>query len=189
MSSSQESSKVIDAFVENNIQPAEDGINVYKELNASWEGLDAISQELAEHTMKFVAGTLQVIGDPGLLPFLDTDVHAFKASANIFLRDMHNFSIRVKRLRDQHEGRSGPINNDQDFELYTKLSAEYSDLYSQLMITMTPVMTDIVRIIHLNPAAIEYLDYKSTRQLNQPQPQEQVQEQATNTEQGVSQND
>jgi hypothetical protein len=189
MSSSQESSKVIDTFVENNIQPVEDDINVYKELNASWEGLDAISQELAEHTMKFVTGTLQVIGDAGLLSYLGNDVHAFKASANIFLRDMHNFSVRVKRLRDQHEGRSGAINNDQDFELYTKLSAEYSDLYSQLMITMTPVMTDIVRIIHLNPAAIEYLNSKSTSQLIQPQTQEQVQEQTTNTEQGVEQND
>jgi hypothetical protein len=102
---------------------------------------------------------------------------------------MHNFSVRVKRLRDQHEGKTGPINNDQDFELYTKLSAEYSDLYSQLMITMTPVMTDIVRIIHLNPAAIEYLNSKSTNQVTKTQSQEQVQEQTTNTEQGVSQND
>jgi hypothetical protein len=54
---------------------------------------------------------------------------------------------------------------------------------------MTPVMTDIVRIIHLNPAAIEYLNSKSTNQVTKTQSQEQVQEQTTNTEQGVSQND
>jgi len=172
MSSSQESSKIIDTFVEENIKPAEDEINVYKELNATWEGLEEISQELAEHTMKFVTGTLQVIGDTNLLPLLGDDLPAFKASSNVFLRDMHNFSVRVKRIREQHEGRTGPITNDQDFELYTKLSAEYSDLYSQLMITLTPVMTDIIRIIQLNPAAVEYLNKKSGNQIPQDQNQE-----------------
>jgi hypothetical protein len=161
MTSNQNTSEIIDEYVERNIEPDKDNIEVYKEMKLFWEDLEDISQELAEHTMKFVTGVLQVIGDNNILNYLGDDVYAFKASSNIFLRDVHNFSIKVKRLREKHENKKGPIDNDKDYELYTKISAEYSDLYSQFMITLTPVMTDIIRIIQTNPAANEYINRKS----------------------------
>jgi hypothetical protein len=161
MTNNQNTNNIIDEFVEKNIELDKGNIDIYKEMKVSWEDLEEISRELAEHTMKFVTGTLQVIGDKNILNYLGDDVYAFKASSNIFLRDMHNFSIKVKRLREKHENRKGPIDNDKDFELYTKISAEYSDIYSQLLITLTPVMTDIIRIIQTNPAANEYINKKS----------------------------
>lgn len=142
----KELSQNVEKIVEENFSLEEESTNFYKNLEIKWETLEELRSELAQEFVKFTADILKIVLNKEIHLYLEDDKDAYNTSANILLRDIHNFTIDMKQLYESHKDKTGLILTDEDYSLYTRLSNIYQEKYNNIITILAPVLTDIAVI-------------------------------------------
>lgn len=157
----------------------EDTTEIYKDLDISWEDLTQLQQSLGQETVNFVTQVMSMVNNPSIVNNLGDDREIFKSTIEIFLRDIHNLSLDIQKLRQKHEGKTGKIENYNDYQLYNEISGKYSNLYTDITLSLTPVITDLIFLA--NKAKLRNFDNESSNTV--------VEDEAIFTNNGVKTNE
>ena len=113
----------------------------------SWDDLTQLKDELGNSILEFVAQVNTIITNPEVIRNLGKEKDHFQRLVSVFFSDINEFSHKVKEIRLQHEGRTGHINDINEFNLYNRIAITYHSLYSELSALITPTLSDLVLTI------------------------------------------
>ena len=137
--------KEIDKVIANgfNIDSSNDE-EVLKNSDYKWEDLNQLKEDLANKIIEFMVEVNSAITNPLVINNLGTQAPHFNKLIELFYSDINNFSTKVKDIRVQHEDKSGPIKDINDFDVYNRLAIQYQSLFSELATLITPTLSEMM---------------------------------------------
>jgi len=112
--------------------------------NYNWDDLNKLKDELGQSILEFVFQVNSIITNKDVIDNLGNRAEDFNKTVNLFFTDVNYLSNRVKELRAEHEHRSGPITDFNDFSGYNKVAFSYQYLFSEFNSLITPTISDLV---------------------------------------------
>ena len=123
----------------------------------SWDELTLLKDEIGTKLIEFTLEVNNILEDERIIPNLGDRREEFMMSINLFLKDVNNFSLKIKETREKHEGRTGKVLDLDEFDEYNRITMTYHGLYNELINIIAPSMTSIMLVIadtvdnHLQP--------------------------------------
>jgi len=121
--------------------------DLLKQSNYSWDDLTNLKTELGNSVLEFVSQVTGVISQKEIIDNLKENLNSFNNVVKVFFSDINEFSDKVKHLRLQHEGRTGPIVDLDEYNLYNRLAISYHSLYSELNMLITPTLGELMVLV------------------------------------------
>ena len=142
------------------VDKSHDG-DFFKDEKTTWDELTQLKDEIGRTIVEFTCNLGMVINNKPVLDCLGEDRPGFEKAVAVLLSDIQNFSGKVKEVRLQHEGKSGVINNVDDYNTYINLSMQYNTLYTEIMLVISPSVTDIM--MKLSEAELKYSEQQKLK--------------------------
>lgn len=140
--------KAIDTVVNNGISVnTDDDLNLLANNEHTWDELNSLKDTVASSVMEFTTQVAELTLNQQITENLGDRTEMFKKLSHQFFSDINNFSLQVKQLRSQHEGRTGNVTSMDDYNLYNRLSLSYASLMTELSAVVSPTMGEMVMIV------------------------------------------
>jgi hypothetical protein len=110
----------------------------------SWDDLEKLKTELGNSILEFIGQVNVVITNREIIAKLGEKRTHFEKLVTLFFSDVNEFSNKVKNLRLQHEGKTGHINDINEFDQYNRIAIGYHSLFTELSALVTPTLSDII---------------------------------------------
>lgn len=136
----------------------------FKDEKTSWDELTQLKDEIGRTIVEFTCNLGMIVNNQPVLNCLGDDRPGFEKAVAVLLNDIQSFSGKVKSVRLQHEGKSGIINTVDDYNTYINLSMQYNTLYTEIMLVISPSVTDIM--MKLNEAEQKYNEQQKLKDPN-----------------------
>ncbi len=154
--------KEIDNVIKNgfNIDSSHDE-DFLKTAQYSWDDLNKLKEDLGSQIIEFMGQVNVIITNRDIIANLGDNLEHFNKVVELFFADINNFSFKVKDIRVQHDGRTGHIDNLNDFNNYNRIAIQYQSLFGELATLMSPTLADLMLTIsevvpvNMNQAVIE----------------------------------
>lgn len=141
----------IEAIVDNNFEVVtndQSEINkLLEDQDVNWDDLEKLKQELGSKIMEFTKNIVDIVGRKDIIDNLKGQTAEFNQLINLFLTDINNFSLKVKDLTKQHEGKSGPVKNIDEVSEYNRIAIQYNFYFSELLTLIAPTLAEILILI------------------------------------------
>lgn len=124
-----------------------DDESILENSNFSWDDLTKLKEELGNHILDFVAQVNSTVTNQAVINSLKDQLPYFNKLVMVFFSDINDFSGKVKTLREQHEGKTGPINNITEFDTYNRIAIMYQSYFTELTALVAPTLSDLVLVI------------------------------------------
>ena len=118
-----------------------------QDVDFTWDDLNTLKNDLGNTIIGFMGEITKILGNSEVISKLGDKTEHFQKLVKVFFDDLNTFSEKVKELRVQHETRTGKITNLDDFNLYNRLAITYHSLYNELVMLMSPTLSDLVLTI------------------------------------------
>ena len=125
------------------IDTSADG-EILRDKDFSWDDLNKLKEELGQSVIQFVAQVNRIITNPEIVNNLGDKRDHFNKVVALFFNDINNFSNKIRELREQHENRSGPVKDINEFNIYNRIAISYHSLFVELTTLVTPTLSDIM---------------------------------------------
>jgi len=120
---------------------------ILEDSKFSWDDLTQLKEELGNHILDFVSQVNSIVTNQSVINSLKDQLPYFNKLIMVFFSDINEFSGKVKTLREQHEGRTGPVINITDFDTYNRIAIMYQSYFTELTALVTPTLSDLVLVI------------------------------------------
>lgn len=134
--------------------------------NYTWDDLDKLKTDLGNQIIEFIGMVNTVITNQAIISNLGDKTKHFDKTVSLFFSDINNFSLKIRDIRVQHEGKTGHINNLNEFNQYNRIAIQYQSLFSELTTLISPILADIMMTI------ADIVPVKVDEAVNDPQQQE-----------------
>lgn len=121
-----------------------DDVDLFSGKNYSWDDLISLKTELGNNILEFVSQVTAVISNQEIITRLGDKRDHFNKVVGVFFSDINEFSNKVKDLRVQHDNKSGPVTDLDEFTLYNRLAIMYHSLFNELSILIIPTLSDLM---------------------------------------------
>ena len=121
-----------------------DDEGLLQDKNYSWDDLISLKTELGNNILEFVSQVTAVITNQDIITRLGDKRDHFNKVVNVFFSDINEFSNKVKDLRVQHDNKTGPITDLNEFGLYNRLAIMYHSLFNELSVLIIPTLSDLM---------------------------------------------
>lgn len=141
---SSEIDRIVSNGMNSNFQPTPQPV---QDVDFSWDDLNNLKNDLGNTIIGFMGEITKILGNSEVISKLGEKTEHFQKLVKVFFDDLNTFSEKVKELRVQHETRTGKIADLNDFNLYNRLAIAYHSLYNELIMLMSPTLSDLVLTI------------------------------------------
>ena len=118
------------------------------ETNYNWEDLTVLMTELGTSVLEFMGQIHSILAHKEIMENLGEGKPRFDKLVTLFHSDLDEFSKKVKALREEHENRTGRIDNLTDYNTYNRISINYHALFNELTTLLTPTLSDLMLTVH-----------------------------------------
>lgn len=100
----------------------------FKEANLNWKEIEEQDMNLVIQSTKIASELLPIAENKEVLDNLGDRKQLFFQAFKTFKEDFEKFLIDLEKIKDKWAGKTGPINNMEDFSLYNLVASEYHDI-------------------------------------------------------------
>ena len=119
-----------------------------KHTNYQWEDLTTLMIDLGGSVLEFMGRVHSILANKDIMENLGDGKPRFDKLVALFHSDLDEFSKKVKTLREEHENRTGRIDNLTDYNTYNRISINYHALFNELTTLLTPTLSDLMLTVH-----------------------------------------
>lgn len=131
--------KAINDVIKNDFQiVTDDDASLLTDSKFYWDDLTKLKDDLGEHILSFVAQVNSIVTKKEVINNLKDQLAYFNKLVLVFFSDIQEFSGKVRDLRLQHEGKTGPVNDITEFDTYNRIAIMYQSYYNELTALVTP---------------------------------------------------
>lgn len=158
-----------------------------REVNA-WDETQSLYASCAQLLAESAAGVDQLMSTPELFALVE-DKATLNDNVALFSKDMLDLSNRLLELHKQHEDRTGPAKNDDDYVLSLQIDQQYIQFTNVFQQAIQPVFNLIMESFAKAEIKLRELAADVQRQAQDPNHTDPIDVQAVDASTGIEQVD